>query len=92
MYGKREPVVHHCELFNLEEKADRTLYGKRMSEILSDENCKDVSVKEITKKMKIFSPDESIEQDQIWKLIEWNVYPPKKNPYTEKRTAEEDIP
>jgi hypothetical protein len=88
----REKVTHHCELFNLEEKSDRTQYSKRMSEILSDENCKGVIVKEITKKMKIFSPDESIEQDQIWKLIEWDVHPPKAKPYTEKRTAEEDIP
>jgi len=92
MYGKREKVVHHCELFNLEEKSERTAYGKKMSEILSDENCKGFVAKEITKKVKIFSPDESIEQDQVWKLIEWDVYPAKEKPYTEKKTAEEDIP
>ena len=91
MFGKREIIVHHCELFNLEEKSDRMSYSKKMSDILSDADCKNVCVKEITKKMKIFSPDESIEQEQIWKLIEWDKYPPPSKPYTEKST-EEDIP
>jgi len=90
-FGKRDKVEHHCEIYNLEEKDHRKLYGSKMSEILSDEYCRNIKATDVTKKMKIFSPDESIETDQLWKMVEWDKYEKKEDP-EKKRTAEDDIP
>lgn len=88
----KQQVIHHCELFSLEEHSGRSAYGKKMSEVLSDEKSGEISVKEIIKKYKESGPDGTLERDEVWKLIEWSVYPDKGRKPMEKNTLEEDIP
>lgn len=88
----RETVIRNCELFSLEEKTGRTAYSKKMSEILSDEKCGNISLKEVTKKYKEMGPDGGFERDEIWKLMEWDFFPNKGRKKEEKKTLEEEIP
>lgn len=92
IHGRKPKVTHFAFFYNLETPEGRNKYADKLSEILSNDLAQNIVAKEYVKKYEEMGPDKGYKEDQVWKLVEYDIFPEKEKPYTEKRTAEEDIP
>lgn len=74
----RQKVRHFCKLFNLETPDGREQYANTISDVASDPACINVTIKDIQKKYKTMGQDGGYEEEQLWKLVEWDVTLEKK--------------